>query len=75
MKFTGTEKYVATDDLRMAVDAAVALQRPLLIKGEPGGDAMMIDKYQSEMRDLDKKISAQSAKLSGGGQSVQFSPV
>ena len=33
MKFTGTENYVATDDLRMAVDAAVALQRPLLIKG------------------------------------------
>jgi hypothetical protein len=36
MKFTGTDNYVATDDLRMAVDAAVALQRPLLIKGEPG---------------------------------------
>src|SRR5690606_11896965 len=36
MKFTGTEKYVATDDLQMAVNAAVALQRPLLIKGEPG---------------------------------------
>ena len=36
MKFTGTEKYVATDDLRMAVDAAGALQRRLLIKGEPG---------------------------------------
>ncbi|MFV8817394.1 AAA family ATPase [Haliea sp. E17] len=36
MKFEGTERYVATDDLRMAVNAAVALQRPLLIKGEPG---------------------------------------
>ena len=36
MKFTGTEKYVATDDLQMAVNAAIALQRPLLIKGEPG---------------------------------------
>ncbi|MFA5632392.1 MAG: MoxR family ATPase [Porticoccaceae bacterium] len=36
MKFTGTERYVATDDLRMAVNATVALQRPLLIKGEPG---------------------------------------
>ena len=31
MKFTGTEKYVATDDLQMAVNAAIALQRPLLI--------------------------------------------
>ena len=36
MKFTGTERYVATDDLQMAVNAAVTLQRPLLIKGEPG---------------------------------------
>ncbi|MFA5493817.1 MAG: MoxR family ATPase [Porticoccaceae bacterium] len=36
MNFTGTERYVATDDLRMAVDATVALERPLLIKGEPG---------------------------------------
>ncbi len=36
MKFTGTERYVATDDLQMAVNAAVCLQRPLLIKGEPG---------------------------------------
>jgi MoxR-like ATPase len=36
MKFEGTERYVATDDLRMAVNAAVTLQRPLLIKGEPG---------------------------------------
>ncbi|QBG36834.1 AAA family ATPase [Litorilituus sediminis] len=36
MKFKGTDKYVATDDLQMAVNASVALQRPLLIKGEPG---------------------------------------
>jgi MoxR-like ATPase len=36
MKFEGTENYVATEELQMAVNAAVALQRPLLIKGEPG---------------------------------------
>ena len=35
-KFQGTEAYIATDDLKIAVDAAVALERPLLIKGEPG---------------------------------------
>ncbi|MBM4212894.1 MAG: MoxR family ATPase [Gammaproteobacteria bacterium] len=35
-RFTGTERYIATDDLRMAVNAAVTLARPLLIKGEPG---------------------------------------
>ena len=36
MNFTGTKNYVATKDLQMAVNAAVNLQRPLLIKGEPG---------------------------------------
>jgi MoxR-like ATPase len=36
MKFEGTDRYVATDDLRTAVNAAITLQRPLLIKGEPG---------------------------------------
>ncbi len=36
MKFNGTNNYIATDDLSMAVNAAVTLQRPLLIKGEPG---------------------------------------
>ncbi|HZP12583.1 MAG TPA: MoxR family ATPase [Nevskiaceae bacterium] len=36
MRFKGTESYVATDDLMMAVNAAVTLQRPLLVKGEPG---------------------------------------
>ena len=35
-KFTGTQNYIATDDLKMAVNAAVTLARPLLIKGEPG---------------------------------------
>jgi len=35
-KFSGTERYVATDDLMMAVNAAVTLARPLLVKGEPG---------------------------------------
>jgi MoxR-like ATPase len=36
MKFTGTKDYVATDDLKVAVNAAIVLQRPLLVKGEPG---------------------------------------
>ena len=42
MKVEGTERDVATDDLRMAVDASVALQRPLLIKGEPGTGKTML---------------------------------
>jgi MoxR-like ATPase len=36
MKFHGTAEYVATDDLTVAVNAAVTLERPLLVKGEPG---------------------------------------
>ena len=36
MRFTGTDTYVATDDLKVAVNAAVTLRRPLLVKGEPG---------------------------------------
>jgi MoxR-like ATPase len=35
-RFTGTERYIATEDLMMAVNAAITLARPLLIKGEPG---------------------------------------
>jgi len=35
-RFEGTETYVATEDLRVAVNAAIALERPLLVKGEPG---------------------------------------
>jgi len=36
MKFTGTKDYVATDDLKIAVNASIVLERPLLVKGEPG---------------------------------------
>jgi len=50
MKFTGTDKYVATDDLQMAVNAAIALQRPLLIKGEPGtGKTLLAEEIASSL--------------------------
>ena len=42
MRFTGTENYVATTDLMLAVNAAMTLQRPLLIKGEPGTGKTML---------------------------------
>ncbi|MEM7015992.1 MAG: MoxR family ATPase [Pseudomonadota bacterium] len=47
-KFTGTENYVATEDLMMAVNAAVTLQRPLLIKGEPGTGKTMLAEEVSQ---------------------------
>ena len=36
MRFEGTPAYVAADDLKIAVNAAIALEKPLLVKGEPG---------------------------------------
>jgi len=41
-RFTGTETYIATEDLMMAVNAAITLERPLLIKGEPGTGKTML---------------------------------
>jgi len=41
-RFTGTDRYIATEDLTLAVNAALALQRPLLIKGEPGTGKTML---------------------------------
>ncbi|HBT32274.1 MAG TPA: MoxR family ATPase [Pusillimonas sp.] len=41
-RFQGTDQYIATDDLKLAVNAALALERPLLIKGEPGTGKTML---------------------------------
>ncbi|GAB4356344.1 MAG: MoxR family ATPase [Gammaproteobacteria bacterium] len=41
-RFNGTDTYVATDDLKLAVNAAIALERPLLVKGEPGTGKTML---------------------------------
>jgi MoxR-like ATPase len=41
-RFAGTDSYIATEDLMMAVNAAIALERPLLIKGEPGTGKTML---------------------------------
>lgn len=48
MQFHGTDKYVATDDLKMAVNASISLQRPLLIKGEPGTGKTLLAEQVAE---------------------------
>ena len=48
MKFQGTENYVATQDLKLAVNAAITLKRPLLVKGEPGTGKTMLAEEVSE---------------------------
>ncbi len=53
-RFTGTDTYVATDDLMMAVNAAITLERPLLVKGEPGtGKTMLAEEIA---RSLDRPL-------------------
>jgi MoxR-like ATPase len=52
MKFKGTEAYVATPDLMLAVNAAVTLQRPLLVKGEPGTGKTMLAEQVAQALNL-----------------------
>ncbi|OFE11860.1 AAA family ATPase [Pseudohongiella acticola] len=53
MQFKGTKAYVATDELQMAVNAAISLQKPLLIKGEPGTGKTMLAEQIAESLGLE----------------------
>ena len=52
MKFQGSENYVATQDLMLAVNAAITLKRPLLIKGEPGTGKTMLAEEVAQALDM-----------------------
>lgn len=54
MSFIGTESYIATEDLQLAVNAAITLQKPLLIKGEPGTGKTLLAEELAKA--LDKKL-------------------
>lgn len=53
MKFQGTNQYVATDELQLAVNAAIKLERPLLIKGEPGTGKTMLAEQLAQALDTE----------------------
>ena len=52
MNFTGTQEYIATGELQMAVNAAIQLQKPLLIKGEPGTGKTMLAEQIARALDI-----------------------
>ena len=52
MRFQGTKSYIATDDLKLAVDAALSLEKPLLVKGEPGPGKTMLALEVAESLDM-----------------------
>jgi MoxR-like ATPase len=54
MRFQGTDSYVATEDLMVAVNAAITLERPLLVKGEPGTGKTIL--AQEIARALDRRL-------------------
>ena len=62
MKFQGSDQYVATQDLMLAVNAAVTLKRPLLVKGEPGTGKTML--AEEVARALDCHLPVRSNRKS-----------
>ena len=53
MKFNGTQNYISTEDLNVAVNAAISLEKPLLIKGEPGTGKTELARQVSDSLGLD----------------------
>ena len=67
MRFEGTKAYVATDDLKVAVNAAITLERPLLVKGEPVTIRTPADAVQHDAR-LNRIVGPLHAGCSGTAQ-------
>ncbi|SSX95989.1 ATPase [Acinetobacter baumannii] len=61
--FTGTDQYIATDSLKLAVKAARALQKPLLVKGEPGTGKTLLAEQVAESLGLNSLLGTSSQRL------------
>ena len=73
MRFKGTETYLTDEGLRAAVDCALALQRPLLVKGEPGtGKTMLARAVATESNSTFFAISASSLTSKFLGESEKL---
>ena len=70
MQFKGTKNYISTDDLSMAVNASVALERPLLIKGEPGTGKTLLAIEVAEALGLEENqyITSFQSRLAAAGR-------
>ena len=65
-RFEGTKSYIATEDLKVAVNAAVTLRRPLLVKGEPGtGKTATPDQAQAVHAFIRGLAAARDANIAG----------
>ena len=76
LRFEGSQDYVATPDLMLAVNAAIRLQRPLLIKGEPGtGKTMLAEEVAAALGDevgVARQDVFHAAQHGGGGWRLAF---
>ena len=58
MKFQGTDDYISTRDLTLAVNASITLERPLLVKGEPGtGKTMLAFEVAKALKERDYYVA------------------
>ena len=64
MKFQGSQNYVATQDLMLAVNAAITLKRPLLVKGEPGTGKTMLAEEVSQADRKSTRLNSSHTDIS-----------
>ena len=70
MKFQGSQNYVATQDLMLAVNAAITLKRPLLVKGEPGTGKTMLAEEVAQALNIPLAAVAHQVHHQGDAGSV-----